>query len=593
MVLFSKNDPATSWAPRFGTFTRVSNSTDQILDGQLKLSSFPAVGFEVSQPKWTGLTDGQFVDDPGWWLYFYSLTWVGDILLDANIEESRDRQKELVEVSSSLAKSWWEAQLEEGDAMPNSTSSHGVAMRCAVMVLLWQLSKDDWILNALRWHIDQLTSQFSGFWNHGLVESISLYGASSELEEDDSKELARARLHGCFEEMVDEQGATSEQAPTYSGYVWRLFNRSLALFEAYGEKIETEPLRRKIENLEQFILHSLRPDKRFIEIGDSYPDFPGNYPGSVVDRFVRPSVGGPELSGTKAVFSSGYIFSRASWEMDAPEPNNTYFSLRFGPGRAVHGHNDHMSATMWSYGRDILVDSGHIGYKDTPLRRHFQSHDAHNVLAVAGRKFNSEEETVLLFAESGEASKYSFMHVAMEDSAYSAVDRRREVLCLDRGPLVTLDDAVESSGEGAIFTQLWHFSPEFNLTESGIEYVRLDSVKGDLAVFVLHFDLLSADGKGSNGIHYWRGAENPLQGWTSAGRRKAIPNPTIGVNSRASKAQILTAVVPIETESTLTWSVRPYGKLNRILRISIDGNVIPVEIVNERQREKAQLRLLG
>jgi hypothetical protein len=77
-------------------------------------------------------------------------------------------------------------------------------------------------------------------------------------------------------------------------------------------------------------------------------------------------------SATRALNTcAGYVFGRSKWG-----PNGTFYSLRFGPGRQVHGHDDHMGITCYSRGRNLIVNAGHTGYEVSPYRTYIQSPEA-------------------------------------------------------------------------------------------------------------------------------------------------------------------------------------------------------------------------
>jgi hypothetical protein len=66
-----------------------------------------------------------------------------------------------------------------------------------------------------------------------------------------------------------------------------------------------------------------------------------------------------------AIYRAGDVFGRDTW---APFLSSSHYTLRDGPGRALHGHMDGGSLTLWARGRQVLVDSGHVGYEQTSYR---------------------------------------------------------------------------------------------------------------------------------------------------------------------------------------------------------------------------------
>lgn len=569
-----------AWVPRFGTYTRVGNSTDAIFDGHLKLVDFPAVRFDLEDPEWNDSRDVAPYNEPGWRLYLHSLTWLTDPLLEAGRRLHQAEQAERFRLVVDVIRSWAADSLPSSAEKMERWNGHCTALRATTLLTLSTFLDEDWLMDALREHGSVLMENFSGYWNHGLVESVILYALGEVVEEESFRTTGIERLTECVDVMVDDEGAINEQAPTYAGYVWRLLRDSRTAVDekTYPEIHQT--ISHKLESLEDFITNSLQPDGRHVELGDSYPDLPGAHPGSSTDWFVRPAAGGKELRQTTASYSRGYVFSRASWERDQPDPINSYVTARFGPGRVIHGHNDHTSLTLWEYGRKILVDSGHVGYKQGPLRRHVQSHDAHNVVTVQERRLDSTAETTLDFLDVDEANHR--VRFSMSDQAYQGVSRHRTVAIFHDGPLVVLDRISNTLENGPITaTQTWHLSPEFTIDQCTPNESNFVSALGDLKLKMVSFNVDAEDPQGIPGFSYWRGSESPLQGWAAAGRRHAVPSPTIGYSSRGQDSIILTAILPSPSEEEVSWSFRRGPQGVSVLRLHHGSSYYPINVSHD------------
>ena len=99
----------------------------------------------------------------------------------------------------------------------------------------------------------------------------------------------------------------------------------------------------------------------------------------------RPSARlGPRRRPHARLLHAGYVFGRSSW---SSLTTSMYYSLRFGPTMALHGHSDKTSVTYWVRGQQILTDSGHIGYTDTAARIYLRSTAAHNSVSTPPRTY--------------------------------------------------------------------------------------------------------------------------------------------------------------------------------------------------------------
>ncbi|MGC5009710.1 heparinase II/III domain-containing protein [Streptosporangium sp. DT93] len=252
---------------------------------------------------------------------------------------------------------------------------------------------------------------------------------------------------------IDEQGALHEQAPRYGLYVHRRLGAALETIAACG--IEVPPgLAARRASLESYIAHATQPDGRLVPIGDSPAD-------------VRPT-GIPARRETVKVFDAGYVFARTAWD----DPASAYCSIRFGPGRRLHGHEDHLGLTYHARGRAVLVEAGFHSYERMPYQRWTASPEAHNVPVVVGATFREGTATHLVSA-SVEPGRQRFR---LTDDAYG-VRRTRSVLVCHGTDLMAVLDEVPA---GSALRSLWHFDP--SLTAISVRDGRVVLADGERRV---------------------------------------------------------------------------------------------------------------
>jgi hypothetical protein len=156
-----------------------------------------------------------------------------------------------------------------------------------------------------------------------------------------------------------------------------------------------------------------------------------------------------------AVYTAGYVFGRSGWG-----PGASFYSLRFGPRRQVHGHDDHMSLIYYARGRNLIVNAGHTGYENTPYRAYLRSPEASSMLVMPRVPFDPFAPTSLVSDQIGRYGQfYEFF-----DTAFGGHPRYRSVYVSQRPDLVLVFDRAWGSGE---YQQLWHLDPALRVTRLG------------------------------------------------------------------------------------------------------------------------------
>lgn len=302
-------------------------------------------------------------------------------------------------------------------------AEHAVALRAPVLVCL--SARTDSIEQHGRILADN--SLYRPGHNHGLDQDIALLVVAARLGKARWRRLAIRRMTASAELAIDEQGVLHEQAPRYGLYVHRRLGVAIRAIEESGAKVP-DLLRRRRSALEQYIAHATQPDGLLVPIGDSPAD-------------TRPPAfaHGPELV---KVFDGGYVFGRSAWD----DRNATFYSIRFGPGRRLHGHEDHLGVTYFAHGRPILVETGFHSYERTPYVAWTRMPEAHNVPVVVGATFRPGRATRMIADNT------------FTDDAYG-VSRTRKVSV---GEAMTVEDSVP---DGRKLYNVWHFAPTLTVVE--------------------------------------------------------------------------------------------------------------------------------
>lgn len=539
------------------------NKISQVLGGMLVIHSYPEVFFNPEEPFWSQIESQGL--HPTVRFYLHSLNWI-DFIVDQAAEMPEDEWSEEVSAGAEFVRTvawhWWEMNLvsPEWKNDEHVWGGHAVAIRAASLSVLSELyPEDEWLYEAITYHGQWLLEHFDGYWNHGLSQALALMIVGGRLSNEEMLDTGAKRAVACLEVMIDKEGAINEQAPEYSNYIERLRSTAvdaLEMFDAPG----AEKLKAKQRPLEEFIAHSLTPAGTFVEVGDSMPRRPEYVRGGALEYALSNGVTGPEIPRVK-VYDAGYIFGRSGFGQRRPKDLESYYTLRFGPPRQIHGHFDHLSLTYWDRGRNIIVDAGHPGYVRGPLRSYAQSRLAHNVLSVRGKEHDVEAASRLVDYQIEE----SWSAFDLEDTAWEGLHWNRSACFVDCGPFV-VSDSLEPTRTVEYAEQRWNVAPEFEYVGSQYETVRFRSVvDGTQLVFIRY---------GIDGSRYFDPTDANLARGDRANRRGIVfrneqPTDTwtVGFGRASRDFGLLTAVVVAKPEDKVEYTFKENGPGKRVLRI--------------------------
>ena len=550
------------WTCGFSSGLEYFNTAENVRQGKIKIFDYERTELDLDNLPWTGTGPG-VVEHPSWHMWIHSLKWLDVVIENALKDQSTDGVSSL-DVAVKVVKSWTVWNAEQDHFSQPAWDGHASGMRTTTLVALSELVDEEWLARAIRDHMVHLQAEenFDGHWNHGLVQTMALLGAALRLNESDAVELAKIRLTETLAEMIDSEGAINEQATAYARYIERLLRQVIKIAVEYNFD-DAQEFQKKLKDIRLFMAHSLEPSGEFVQLGDSYPEGPNSFHDTELEYVKTHGRKGRIPTDRVKVYDRGYVFGRSGWGTHRPLSDESFYSLRFGPSRIIHGHNDHMSLTWYDNQRQLIVDSGHSGYRPGEFRDYLRSPAAHNVLEVVGARHDWSANTDLDSHKIGpQAASFE-----LSDDAYS-VRRNRSVLAIDKGPMIIVDRA-NAGNQIAHFRQLWHIAPEFQLASSTETEVRFESARGDLDLVLLRFNVTSSDLQSHTGMSYWKGSRNPIQGFVARFDGEEKPAPCVGFDVKADKLFLLTALVALPKNSSLGWSFRrgPRGVL--ILRIHV------------------------
>ena len=437
----ASSSPAPGAARACGGLPQFNPATaDEIMAGQLTIAPFAAVTIDPGQDGDVNWELNPF-GNPTWGQDFRSGGWIEDLVAaylaggpEAGAYQARARQ---------LAAGWLQA-------LPPSARDPQTLV-CIAQAFPGQ----SWINDQIPPTVNYYAGHWMGAWNHGLMQDIKLLrigcgyppgafgGAALRW-----RQTAVAQLTDAFEPnplgpAIDPQGAVNEQATLYANFVYGLWRTALPELAACGYQLPGA-ITARIAKVPAFLGYATEPDGDLVQLGDT---------------FVEPPATSPQGDALVAVYAqAGYVFGRSGWT-----PAASFYSLRFGPGREIHGHNDHLGVTYYARGRDLIVDAGHDGYADTPYRSWLQSPEAASTLVLPGVPFSPGAATALVADRIGRYGQFYELY----DTAFGGDPRYRSVYVSQQPDLMLVFDRAQGGSATSAYSQLWHLGPTLHVTSVG------------------------------------------------------------------------------------------------------------------------------
>ena len=553
------------WTIYFSNGLENVNTVTGLLSGDLHIFAYPHIAFSPLGFDWDS-TEKQAKNETQYF-YVHSLKWIDQLIDHAQkgVDEDHLAAKNL---ALEVAHEWWLSDQQHHDSWLKNEyiwGGHGVALRTTTLVALSELDEEaEWLYQALIEHEQFLKDHFDGYWNHGLVEALALIAAAGRLSHPELLELGKTRTLECLNTMVDDQGCINEQAPEYARYIESLTRQTEKVFRQ-NSLAGSNALGEKKQLLREFMAHATNPHGEFVPLGDSAKRRIGFMLGEPSEFLASNGASGRSIPRIK-IYDQGFVFGRSGFGNLRHPSQESFYTLRFGPQRIIHGHNDHTSITTWAEGRNIIVDPGHIGYTPGPERRYVQTHDAHNVTVVRGLRHDWSAHTSLIEQQINDHTQ-SF---TVRDEPYSAIQRTRTTLFTDCGPTLIADDLKSDNDTPFYSIQRWNIAPEFTLTGSEAESVNLASQVDGLQVRLIRFYIDNHGEIDTTNVELAHGDRERMLGLV-ARNESLTPAWNIGFGKQAKHFKLITAIVTAQPNEQVGWSYRKHSTNTNIFRLHI-GN---------------------
>ncbi|WP_328475103.1 hypothetical protein OHA21_17485 [Actinoplanes sp. NBC_00393] len=406
-----------------------------VSDGQpIVVTLPPAVPFTVGD-----MNHGSWrqppVADPTWRLQYQSLMWVPPLAIRA----ARDGQ--LASLTNLVDQV---VQFHQHNPDPKRQADgwdEGTAVRrLQVENCLYALTRSPALLAGMVADVEVLTGDryygppFRPVHNHGLMANLAMFSAGKLADRPDWARLAVDRILAEAPLSFSAQGVTHEQSSYYqrvNAHMWENAAKRLETLPGYGEAVKQ--VRATALKAHRAFRHMTEPDGGIVLIGDS--ETRAGAPGDKTDR--------PILHDDEA----GWIIGRSSWT----DPDATYYTVRYGPQRRAHGHENRAGGVTWTaLGVRVIVGTGRYSYNTRDEKARYRlTPESQNVAAPAGAKVAaaSTSTAVTNFGRSQH-------RIQVNDNVYGT-QHRRDITVSPAEAHLTVTDAFSVAG----WSQHWHLDP--------------------------------------------------------------------------------------------------------------------------------------
>jgi hypothetical protein len=242
---------------------------------------------------------------------------------------------------------------------------------------------------------------------------------------------------------------------------------------------------------------------------------------------------------------AGYCVMRSSWESDA---NMLCFDA--GPTGIAHIHQDKLNVMLWSYGREILLDTGGGPYESSKWRKYGLDTHSHNTILVDD--LPQKRQAFASFDPLDDVAWRSLDDFDYASGVYDDLygDSRpathsRRVLFVKPDIFLVVDTLMPSGDGEHTYQARWHFKePNVVLSSDQTTAVSTDEGLPNLAVVPLMTDDLS--------VELISAQEDPeLMGWWIRKRVdvKALPAATVCHNVAGRGTQhLMTLLMPLRKD---------------------------------------------
>ena len=442
-----------------------------------------------------------------------------------------------------LLQSWYTKNPQSNPPSTWSWAQHSVAIRS--MVVSCAIKRGitySWTRAMADQHGAKLAS--SSFYlvtgNRALDQDIGLLDIGCARGNASWKNTAVSRMNSWATHDVDSQGVSKEQSDGYNLYVYKRLDLAGRALAACG--VSSATVSSQHQKMLGFLVNAETPSGYTVNFGDTgtiHLPYDFKDPSDPLNWMYSNGGSTPPSMPLYATYGAGYAFFRSGWGSQGTVSQQTHVMVRFGAGRANHGHEDAGEVTLEAYGNRLLLDSGgpYVYDDSNPYRQYFVSERANNLVSIDSRPMSAAGWAYL----KGQSHDANMDFASVYHLKYSGVTTWRRVFYDRRLNVMLVDDSLVANGP-VVFRQNWHLRRDAAVHLVGHYKFYTTSSGPNVTITQL---------VGGKSPQVLTGATNPIQGWvTESGNSKyAAPDASFTFFGRSTR--FITLIVPSGPGSTL------------------------------------------
>lgn len=403
-----------------------------------------------------------------------------------------------------------------------------VSLACA---LAGPAQKRKVIVKALKLQAKTAVRRWGNVNNVSFLQAGGIYAAGCAVGNKKLRTQGLNRMKWNSDKMIAADGSVREGSMNYTRNTYLWTQQQIARITNCGGKAPAALMRSN--KIPDFLAYAVRPDSRFEALGDGIPnkaktvDSPA---GSPLRYMATSGNEGVAPTAKYAGFEAGFIFGHSGFGTTTPFKDETFYSIRTGPGHDTeyHAHNDAGALTVAADGGQLLYDTGQYKYANNPAQWFVYSRAAHNVVSLDGRSASAPRPTVVAANSTEDGDLTSIV-----DPAYAGTQLQRTVWYDRIGDYFIVMDDVVMDRVGTFYVN-WNLGRDRSIAVDGATVASSGSGANVSLINVgnpVEFSVAS-------------GQTAPYRGWNSAKYGELVPSPSVRSHASGPANRIVTVIVP-------------------------------------------------
>ena len=285
--------------------------------------------------------------------------------------------------------------------------------------------------------------------NHGLMANLQVFRAGKLLNKTAWPQIAVQRMTSEAPQAFSRLGTSYEQATQYQGVNANLWEQAaVTLAETPGSEAPAETIRRTVTAARTVYHWMTEPDGKIAQVGNS--------------DLIAGTRGTSLAPGVLRDDQAGWVIGRWSWT----DPAASHYTVRYGPARRAHGHEDRSGGVTWSTrGVRVLVGPGRYTSDTTSGYHTYQiGPQGQNVAIPSGRAVGSGAAAVSASRILTASHNWTIKDTVYGIAHTRGVNSNRDV------PRLTVSDTFTGS---SLWRQYFHLDPAWTHVSGGADDTTL------------------------------------------------------------------------------------------------------------------------